>query len=82
MHLAFSPRTVFPFMLLCCTLSAQDPAATAPDQASVPAPANPGVAQTDPDKHVFGVLPNYRTAPDGGAVQTLTWKQKFKHREA
>ena len=34
-------------------------------------------AKREPDKHIFGVLPNYRTAADNEAFHRLTWRQKF-----
>lgn len=62
--------------------SVNSPAApqTAP---AVPAPAAaPPVASADPlltppDKHVFGVLPNYRTADPTKAFRALSAKEKF-----
>jgi hypothetical protein len=62
--------------------AAQDPAAQdGPGQAQSAAPsaqaptAEP--SQAPPDKRVFGVLPNYRTANDTGVYTPITVKQKF-----
>ncbi|HLG99895.1 MAG TPA: hypothetical protein VKX49_26535 [Bryobacteraceae bacterium] len=76
----------FAGLLTCSLASAQDaPAATpAPQSASAPAPVNPDPPpaqsaqdQPPPDKRVFGVLPNYRTANDTGTYTPITIKQKF-----
>jgi hypothetical protein len=42
-----------------------------------PAPAQPGQTQAAPDKRVFGVLPNYRTANETAVYTPITAKQKF-----
>jgi hypothetical protein len=42
---------------------------------SAPAPA--GTAQAPLDKHIFGVLPNYRTANSAAEYEGITTKQKF-----
>jgi len=52
---------------------AQQPA-QAPEPPSV---VQPGQTQEPPDKRVFGVLPNYRTANDTGVYTPITSKQKF-----
>src|SRR5271170_4237332 len=57
----------------------QDPSATPPASppAATPAPAQPGQTQAPPDKRVFGVLPNYRTANATAIYTPITAKQKF-----
>ncbi len=60
--------------------TAQDPSATPPPAsppAASPAPAQPGQTQEPPDKRVFGVLPNYRTANATAIYTPITAKQKF-----
>lgn len=42
-----------------------------------PGPAQPGQTQAAPDKRVFGVLPNYRTANETAVYTPITAKQKF-----
>jgi hypothetical protein len=42
-----------------------------------PAPAQPGQTEAAPDKRVFGVLPNYRTANETAVYTPITAKQKF-----
>ena len=56
-----------------------DPPAPADGSGVTPqvAPPQPGTPQAPPDKRIFGVLPNYRTADSSVPFQTLTWKQKF-----
>jgi hypothetical protein len=61
--------------------STQDPSAP-PAASSAPAPASqaplqPGQTQEPPDKRVFGVLPNYRTANETAVYTPITVKQKF-----
>lgn len=46
-------------------------------QPDPPAQAQPGQVQEPPDKRVFGVLPNYRTANDTGVYTPISTKQKF-----
>lgn len=50
------------------------PAAQAPEQ---PGPLQPGQTQAPPDKRIFGVLPNYRTANETAVYTPITTKQKF-----
>jgi hypothetical protein len=69
-------------MLACMAASAwaqEAPAqsAPAPAPASPPAPLQPGQTQEPPDKRVFGVLPNYRTANETAVYTPITTKQKF-----
>jgi hypothetical protein len=45
--------------------------------AATPAPVQPGQTQEPPDKRVFGVLPNYRTANETAVYTPITTKQKF-----
>jgi hypothetical protein len=57
----------------------QDPSAAPPASPSTasPAPIQPGQTQEPPDKRVFGVLPNYRTANETAVYTPITTKQKF-----
>ncbi len=72
------------FCYLCAPLWAQeentqDPSAaplSAPPEAS-PSTSEPAQPQTPPDKRVFGVLPNYRTANETAVYTPITAKQKF-----
>ncbi len=59
--------------------AAQNAPATPPasPQAETPAPLQPGQTQAPPDKRVFGVLPNYRTANATAIYTPITVKQKF-----
>jgi len=62
----------------CCGLaSAQtaepDPPAPPAAASATQTPVQPGT----PDKRIFGVLPNYRTAESSANVEPLTSKQKF-----
>ena len=41
------------------------------------APLQPGQTQAPPDKRIFGVLPNYRTANETAVYTPITTKQKF-----
>jgi len=68
----------------CALIVAQDTAQDASQQpagqsaqADPPAQAQPGQIQEPPDKRVFGVLPNYRTANDTGVYTPISTKQKF-----
>jgi hypothetical protein len=45
--------------------------------AATPVPGQPGQTQEPPDKRVFGVLPNYRTANETAVYTPITTKQKF-----
>jgi hypothetical protein len=74
------------FMFACAASSAwaqdvagQDPSATPPTSppAAAPASVQPGQTQEPPDKRVFGVLPNYRTANETAVYTPVTVKQKF-----
>jgi hypothetical protein len=69
-------------LMLACMASAwaqQDPSAAPPASPSAagPAPIQPGQTQEPPDKRVFGVLPNYRTANETAIYTPITTKQKF-----
>jgi hypothetical protein len=60
--------------------TAQNPAATPPPAsppAASPEQLQPGQTQAPPDKRVFGVLPNYRTANETAVYTPITVKQKF-----
>lgn len=73
--------------LLCLnSLIAAEPEAdkaSGPDQSEAAAPAQPVETPENagipapPDKRMFGVLPNYRTAESGLPFQPITPKQKF-----
>jgi hypothetical protein len=71
-----------PLLFLACTFTAvcQD---TTPEPTPVlpatsqPALNQPGQTQAPPDKRVFGVLPNYRTANESAVYTPITTKQKF-----
>src|SRR5271157_569462 len=54
---------------LCDVLPAQEP-----EEPSAPAVVP---AERPPDKHMFGVLPNYRTADPTQSFHALTPSQKF-----
>src|SRR5271156_5195687 len=62
-------------VLLTLAAGAWAQEATAP--ASSPAQQQPGQTQEPPDKRVFGVLPNYRTANESAVYTPITTKQKF-----
>ncbi len=57
----------------------QDPAAPPPASpaTATPAPIQPGQTQEPPDKRVFGVLPNYRTANETAVYTPISAKHKF-----
>jgi hypothetical protein len=61
-------------MLCACTSIVAQEASTADP---VQPPVDSTVLKAEPDKHIFGVLPNYRTASDSGNNPPLNWKQKF-----
>jgi hypothetical protein len=68
-------------LMVCCGLltqlaTAQQPAA-APDPPPAAVSAAPPVVQAPPDKRVFGVLPNYRTANMTAEYHPITPKQKM-----
>ncbi|MBV9400547.1 MAG: hypothetical protein JO062_21395 [Bryobacterales bacterium] len=66
-------------------LFSQDSPAGGPDEPAIPAAIRPAQAPQEPapgdevapDKRVFGVLPNYRTADDNTPFSPITPKQKF-----
>src|SRR5579863_2155687 len=59
-------------------LNAQTSPATSQDGSSPAAePVTPPTPVAEPDKRVFGVLPNYRTAGDNGIYQPITSHQKL-----
>ena len=64
------------FLLMCGVACAQEPELDKSDAVAVAPPASPA-GPVEPDKHIFGVLPNFRTAPDGGEFHRITWRQKF-----
>jgi hypothetical protein len=63
-------------LLLAGAVTAYSQDTTAAPSSSPP-PVQPGQTQAAPDKRVFGVLPNYRTANESAVYQPLTAKQKF-----
>jgi hypothetical protein len=67
-----------PVLLLACSFAALGQDATPPPVANPPA-IQPGQTETapPPDKRVFGVLPNYRTANESAVYTPITAKQKF-----
>jgi hypothetical protein len=74
----------FAYLCAAAMLAAQTPLPpTAPDtQPIAETPSNapilqPGTTQAAPDKRVFGVLPNYRTANASTVYTPITTKQKF-----
>jgi hypothetical protein len=80
----FLPKRVQPVLLIFASVAAsawaqQDPSAAppAPPSAASPAPIQPGQTQEPPDKRVFGVLPNYRTANETAVYTPVSTKQKF-----
>jgi len=86
-------RTMLALLLFCCLSCptfAQNPPSTQvaaqeqqarPDSTASPAEEmvgiKPGQTQEPPDKRVFGVLPNYRTANETAIYTPITVKQKF-----
>jgi len=67
-------RTIFALGLVGGAVCAQDQAGSAPPD---PVAAAPGPPTAEPDKRVFGVLPNYRTAEDNGTYEPITAHQKL-----
>jgi hypothetical protein len=65
-------RTFFALSLLGGSVRAQSQIGSAP-----PDPIAPGAPVAEPDKRVFGVLPNYRTAEDNGTYEPITAHQKL-----
>ena len=73
--------------MLGCALAAlgqnatQDPTpAPAADPPAAPTSIAPGQTETGPpppDKRIFGVLPNYRTANETAVYMPITWQRKF-----
>jgi hypothetical protein len=58
----------------------QNAAQQDPAPAADPAPVQPGQTETGPpppDKRIFGVLPNYRTANETAVYMPITWQHKF-----
>ena len=71
-------------MLACISFAAQaQDSAEAPSAAAPSASSSGSIAPTSPtqqeppDKRVFGVLPNYRTANETAVYMPITTKQKF-----
>jgi hypothetical protein len=55
----------FTFLVLCGIAAGQPPADVAPEQ------------NLPPDKHIFGVIPNYRTADGSLPYRSISVRQKF-----
>jgi hypothetical protein len=70
---------IFGFLLLAAaTGAAQTPdAAKADDPPPTATATSPIAPQEPPDKRVFGVLPNYRTANESAVYTPITARQKF-----
>ena len=80
----FLSKRLQPVLLIFTSVAAsawaqQDPSAAPPasPSAASPAPIQPGQTQEPPDKRVFGVLPNYRTANETAIYTPISAKQKF-----
>lgn len=75
---AFSRSVCILGVAFAGVLGAQTAPAT-PQDGSSPATVEsvPGPPTAEPDKRVFGVLPNYRTAEDNGVYQPITSHQKL-----
>jgi hypothetical protein len=83
----FLSKRRLPILMLACMAAsawaqdttAQDQSAAQPASPSTasPAPIQPGQTQEPPDKRVFGVLPNYRTANETAIYTPISAKQKF-----
>jgi len=73
-------RTLLIVLLACgCAFAQNDaPPATPPTAAPAAVPLQPGQTEPPPpDKRIFGVLPNYRTANATAVYMPITVKQKF-----
>jgi hypothetical protein len=67
-----------PLFLLACSFAVLGQDAAPPTTPSEPPTLQPGQTQAPaPDKRVFGVLPNYRTANSTAVYMPITPKQKF-----
>jgi hypothetical protein len=64
-------------ILLACSFAALGQDAAPPLQPGQTSAPTPGQTQAAPDKRVFGVLPNYRTANESAVYMPITAKQKF-----
>jgi hypothetical protein len=68
---------------LVCAQSQNAPVSQPGPSTAASAPTDSGIHNTDPapqtptDKHIFGVLPNYRTAETSQVYTPITAKQKF-----
>lgn len=73
------PTAILYSALSIAPIAAQEAAAgNSASPAPLAAPAvKPAQEQEPPDKRVFGVLPNYRTANESGTYEPITPKQKF-----
>jgi hypothetical protein len=81
--MTFFPRSSLLLFICCCALAhsaepqQQQPAANPDPPPASAASAPPPVVQAPPDKRVFGVLPNYRTANLTAEFHPITAKQKM-----
>jgi hypothetical protein len=76
----FLPKRYWPVLLLtsiCAPARAQEETVQDPPPAANPPAATTAPPQVPPDKRVFGVLPNYRTANETAVYTPITAKQKF-----
>jgi len=65
-------------MASCVCARSQGPESSPPaESAAQPASAAAADPAAQPDKRMFGVLPNYRTVEDDGAVAPLSTRRKF-----
>ncbi len=73
------PIVSWPVILLAGSFAAFGQGPSAPDPASNPPVVQPGQTQEPPppDKRIFGVLPNYRTANETAVYMPITPKQKL-----
>jgi hypothetical protein len=73
-----SLRLCAPLLLLASSIAIFAQSSSTPTPASDPPSVQPGQTQPPPpDKRVFGVLPNYRTANESAVYTPITAKQKF-----
>jgi hypothetical protein len=80
----FLSKRVRPMLLMFAWVAAsawaqQDSSSVTPASppATSPAPVQPGQTQAPPDKRIFGVLPNYRTANETAVYAPISAERKF-----
>ena len=72
-----STHLTLPVLLLACTFAAMSQDATSAPAADPP-PLQPGQIQSPPpDKRIFGVLPNYRTANETAVYTPISPARKL-----